>query len=409
MKILATVCASLVLFCGCAPTLPTFLTPKTAERDVSPIQISPTYRTAPLALANLPADTALAMSGIVHLIRGEKPNVDHLTIAPSVNLTEIGVPLESFQFTGLTILNRIEKEVIKGQSWETKTMAVLTFELGPWRAHVMTEALTTTSSSGVVLNQAAVRTLSPALPRTVAWFVPKAAFQAAIATDKALPIWEVMDLANSMGVPIGADHPPLKGSYLAVVFVLDRLESGDSVKGWRSTRHAPDSTWSVTTPARYGIGFPIVMIDVDGSLNVSGEEQFIHVAWRSADKSRTNGVAMDVPIGRFSTAKAFVDTGTKTPAGTAATNDKFDTTTAKTSVVSSNTSNQRLLNIQVKSDAMQIQGQLKKLGFYAGDVDGDFGKGSQSALAGFRKAKGLVDGENWNIATQSALFGTSER
>ena len=67
-------------------------------------------------------------------------------------------------------------------------------------ALVLVDATSTVSASGVVLERASVRSLSPAQPRTVAWFVPKKEFQAAIEGDKAMPVWDLMDLAASMSV-----------------------------------------------------------------------------------------------------------------------------------------------------------------------------------------------------------------
>lgn len=400
--------ACVVLCSGCVATLPTLKSTDSTAPDKSPVSVSPAYKTAPLSLAQLPADTGLAMAGIVHLIRGETPNVDNLTIAPGIKLTEPGVPLESFQFIDLTILDRAEKEVVKGQSWDTKTMAVLTFGLGPWRALMLTEAHTTTTATGVLLRRASVRPLSPAQPRTVAWFVPKAAFLAAIGSAKALPVWDLMDLANGMGVPIGAGQPPAKGPHLVVVFVLDRLEPGDTVKASKSDSPTPTLQWMATTQARDGVGFPVVMVDINDPLNVAAAERFVHVMWRPSDNSRTGGRSVDVPVGRFSTANAFTEPRVMRPpfAGTVpASASATAVPTARPGRAS--TGSARLLNTHVKNDALLIQDQLKKMGYYAGVVDGDFGKMSLVALSKFKTAKGLGTDASWSLAVQAALFGAS--
>ena len=408
MSKLTILFACAVLCSGCVATLPLNLGGAETTPETSPIQVPQTYRTLALNLNQLPPDSGLAMAAIVHMIRGEKPDVKGLTISPGLQLTEPGVPLENFNLVGITMLDRLEREVAKGKSWETKTMAVLNFELGPWHALVLTEAVTTAASTGMVLKQASVRTLSPAQPRTVAWFVPKAAFEAAITSDKALPVWEVMDLANSLGMPIGAGKPPSKEPQLAVVFVLDRLQAGDSVKGALSDSSAPPSRWTSTLPARDGIGFPMLLIDVQGPLNVATAEHFVHVTWRPADTSRTNGQQVDVPIGRFSTAKAFAKTASAPPTAMPTSSGNSAAPTASTAPKNVDINGSpRLLDIKSKNEALLVQGQLKKLGFYQGAVDGDFGKASQAALARFKKSRTLGENANWDIATQTTLFGAS--
>lgn len=407
MKNLTSLFACLVLCSGCVATLPTAKIADSTAPDSSPVSVPSIYKTAPLSLAQLPTDSELAMAGIVHMIRGETPSVKSLTIAPGINLTEPGVPLESFQFMDLTILDRVEKEVVKGQSMDTKTMAVMTFGLGPWRALVLTEAHTTTTTTGILLRRASVRALSPAQPRTVAWFVPKAAFLAAVATDKAMPVWDLMVLANSMGVPIGTGKPPVNGPHLAVVFVLDRLEPGDSVKASVSSSTSPSFLGSLTAiRARDGMGFPVAMVDVTDPLNAAHAERFVHVVWRPSDTSRTKGASVDIPIGRFSTTNAFTEPRVLRFAGVV-TAPASAAAVPATTTLAANIENARLLNTRVKNDAQQIQSQLKKLGHYTGVVDGDFGKGSLAALSKFKAAKGLGNNASWDMVVQSALFGTS--
>jgi len=391
-----------VLLCsGCIATAPTQPERQQASASDSPVRISSIYRTEPLGLSKLPADTALAMAGIVQLIRGEKPTVDHFTVASGIDLTEPATPLESFRLIDLTVLDRVETEMVKGTAWDSKTMAVLTFGLGPWRAMVLTEAFTTTTASGVVLQRASVRTLSPAQPRTVAWFVPKAAFNAAITGDKAWPVWDLMELANSLGTPIGQGHPPTKEPHLAVVFVLDRLEASDSVKGAVTADPAPPSWWTGFIAARAGVGFPVLTINVPEPLNLASAERFVHVSWRASDSTRTSSKA-DLPIGRFSTAALYPEAASQ--ATLAAKTDRILPAPSATPKNPDNGTSPRLLNYKVKNDAVTIQAQLKKTGFYAGKVDGEFGKGSQAALAKFRKSRGLADNAVWDQATQNALF-----
>lgn len=368
------------------------------EKDVSPIKISPAYRTTPIEESKLPADTALAMAGIVRLIRGEPAQIAGLTVAPGINITEPGVPLESFSLIDLTILDRIEKEVVKGKTWTSKTMAVLTFGLGPFHALVLTEAQTSISASGVVLEKASVRSLSPAQPRVAAWFVPKKAFQDAIASNKAITVWDLMELVNSIGIPVGPGKPAAKDSYQAVAFVLDRLQPGDSVKGSVTTGPVPESSWWKSVPANAGIGFHVVMADVDGPLNVAAEEKFLHVFWRPVDSSRTGGKVLDVPVGRFST----IGTAFKT---TAQAEKKSAVVTPATPANNApNRTSQTLLDLKTKDAATAVQRRLAELGFYAGNADGAFGNASRNALARFKKAKGLGNNSNWDLPTQQALF-----
>jgi len=381
----------LALFCaGCVTTAPL---PYDPQKDVSPIKVSKSYRTVALDESKLPVDSALAMAGIVSLIRGEAPQVDGLTIAPGIKLTEPGVPLENFNFVNLTILDRMESEVVKGKTWGTKTMAVLTFEMGPFRALVLTEATTSTSANGVVLEKASVRSLSPAQPRVAAWFVPKKAFQAAIAGNNAIPIWDLMELANSIGIPVGANRPPANETYQAVAFVLDRLEPGDTVKGTINSSLVPESSWWSGVPANAGIGFPVVMADVGGPLNVPAQEKYLHITWRPANASRTGGKAIDVPIGRFSTCGTVLKTAATTspaPAESAA-------------------AAPRLLDLKNKEDALSVQRRLAQLGFFSGTADGAFGAISRASLLKFKKAKKLGDNSNWDLPTQKALFSETEK
>ena len=366
--------------------------------DVSPIKVSAKLRPVPLDDSKLPADTALVMAGVVQLIRGEAANVSGLTVASSVNLTEPGVPLENFSFVNLTILDRTENETVKGKTWETRNTAVLTFALGPFSALMLVDTTSTISASGVVLERASVRSLSPAQPRSVAWFVPKKEFQAAIEGDQAMPVWDVMALAASMSVPVGAGKPVQKGDHQAVVFVLDRLESGDTVKGWTSGKPVDEPSWLGTVSAKEGVGFPVLMVDAGGTLNEASEEKYVHVGWTPVDVARTGGAAKSVPIGRFSTIGA-----TFKAAATSAAQAAPEAKTAGGPIARG----ERELNIKVKTDAATVQQRLIELGYLKGKADGAFGKGSRSALGKFRKDAGLGSDATWDLTTQRVLFRDS--
>ena len=392
MKKTLLTCAVALACTGCVTTAPVAFDP---AKDVSPITVSTAYRPVALDPSKLPADSALAVAGIVSLIRGEVPQVDGLSVAPGIELTEPGVPLENFDFVDLTILDRMETELIKGKAWETKTMAVLTFGLGPFRARMLTEAKTRVTADGVVLESASVRSLAPAQPRVAAWFVPKKAFQSAIASNQAIPIWDLLDLVQTIGVPVGANKPPANDTYQAVAFVLDRLEPEDSIKGSVTSSLTPESKWWSAIPANAGVGFPIVMADVGGPLNVPGQEKYLHVFWRPADTSRTGGQKIDVPIGRFSTCGTVLKTAATQSSETLATSNAVATPP-------------RLLNLKNKEDAIVVQRRLLQLGFYSGSVDGAFGNASRAALTKFKKDKGLANNATWDLATQNALLAGSD-
>lgn len=406
-----------LLCSGCVANLPKNLGATSAAPDVSPVKISSRYETQPMALAKLPPDTALVMATVVQMIRGEKTNVGGVSVSPGINLAEPGLPLESFGFTGLTILDRLEREVTKGQSWETKTTAVLHFGLGPWSALMLTETVSVVSQSGIVISNASVRSMSPAQPRVAAWFVPKAKFMAALDKDKGkpMPVWDLMDLASQLAVPIRSGQSATKEDYLAVAFVLDRLEPGDSIKGWVSNSSNPAPLFALTTAAQNAVGFPVLLLPVEGPLNDKAAEHFVHVVWRPTDADRTGGANVDVPVGRFSTYQASSDKhvaqpsiGANTPGRTTAAAAPVSaspgaaTSTVGTPVAAAPP---RLLKLTVQADAKLVQGKLKSLGFYEGSVDGAFGKGSQAALVKFKTAKGLERTPNWDARTQAAMFG----
>lgn len=362
--------------------------------DVSPIQVSSRLRPVALSESKLPVDTALVMAAVANMIRGEAANIGGLQVAPGIDLAEPGVPLENFGLVNLTLLDRTETEVVKGTEWETRNVATLDFGLGPFRALMIVDATSTVSARGVVLERASVRALSPAQPRTVAWFVPKKEFQAAIEGDQAMPVWDLMDLAASMSVPVDAGRPALKGDYQAVAFVLDRLEPGDAVKGWVSGKPLEEPGWGGSVNASEGVGFPIVMVNAGAALNAAADEKYVHVGWTPADVSRTGGAAKTVRIGRFSTIGATFKTAAAQPAPEA----RPDTPIA---------SGTRQLNIKVKSDATVVQRRLIELGYLKGKADGAFGKGSRAALAKFRDDAGLgIDGD-WDLETQQELFRES--
>ena len=360
--------------------------------DVSPIQVSSRLRPVALSESKLPADTALVMAAVANMVRGETVNVGGLRVAPGIDLAEPGVPLENFGLVNMTLLDRTETEVVKGTEWETRNVATLDFGLGPFRALMIVDATSTVSARGVVLERASVRALSPAQPRTVAWFVPKKEFQAAIEADQPMPVWDLMDLVASMSVPVGAGKPVLKGDYQAVTFVLDRLEPGDTVKGWASRKPVDEPGWAGSVDANAGVGFPIAIIDSGVALNDAAEERYVHVSWIPADIARTGGTSKNVPIGRFSTIGAT-----------------FKTAVAVQSVPEAKgrspiASGARELNVKVKADATIIQQRLIELGYLKGKADGAFGKGSRAALAKFRDDSGLgVDGA-WDMETQQELF-----
>jgi hypothetical protein len=66
-----------------------------------------------------------------------------------------------------------------------------------------------------------------------------------------------------------------------------------------------------------------------------------------------------------------------------------------------------LLDPYRKADAMKIQKQLAKLGYYKTKVDGMFGKGSRKALKQFKQDHNLGENDSWDINTQKVLFKNS--
>ncbi len=60
-------------------------------------------------------------------------------------------------------------------------------------------------------------------------------------------------------------------------------------------------------------------------------------------------------------------------------------------------------------DALRIQNRLSELGFYRSRGDGNWGKGSRSALGEFRAVNGLAFSDNWDPTTENALFSPMAR
>ncbi len=54
-----------------------------------------------------------------------------------------------------------------------------------------------------------------------------------------------------------------------------------------------------------------------------------------------------------------------------------------------------------------VQNKLKSLGYYSGEVDGDYGSGTKKAVIAFQKAKGLKKTGNVNSATLEKLNGAA--
>lgn len=64
----------------------------------------------------------------------------------------------------------------------------------------------------------------------------------------------------------------------------------------------------------------------------------------------------------------------------------------------------RLLDIQSKNNAILVQKQLAKLGYYTSIIDGIWGKGSKTALQSFKARNGLGYSNVWDRETQKKLF-----
>jgi peptidoglycan hydrolase-like protein with peptidoglycan-binding domain len=60
-------------------------------------------------------------------------------------------------------------------------------------------------------------------------------------------------------------------------------------------------------------------------------------------------------------------------------------------------------------DALRIQNRLSELGFYRSRGDGNWGRGSRSALGEFRVVNGLVFSDSWDPTTENALFSNLAR
>lgn len=63
-----------------------------------------------------------------------------------------------------------------------------------------------------------------------------------------------------------------------------------------------------------------------------------------------------------------------------------------------------LLNPSINTNAKIIQARLYFLGYYKGQIDGDFGKNSQKALNGFILDKMKVHYNKWSVEVQKTLF-----
>ena len=67
-------------------------------------------------------------------------------------------------------------------------------------------------------------------------------------------------------------------------------------------------------------------------------------------------------------------------------------------------SGQTLLNPALRTDAKLIQTRLKELGYYGGQVDGMFGKGSYRALENYSLSAGIPGSGRWDLTLQKELF-----
>lgn len=363
-----------------------------------PPTASSAYRPETLNPENLPLDVDMSMAAVIQMIRGESTKIEGLVVAPGIMLTEPSVPLEHFDCIDLTVLDRWEKEIIPGKTWETKTMAVLTFALGPWRALMLTETMCSITGFKITLTGASTRSLSPAQPRMVAWFVPKNAFKLLLAPPDPLPVWDLLEKVAALGVPVGSGQPPSSGSYLAVGFILDRLQPKDTVSGGMSASPSPQNPWKKSIRANAGMGFPILVVEVNGPLNDPAREQFMHVTWKPSDTSRTRGMGMEIPVGRFSTIGSI-----PAPSNLA---DPFVrvTDTPSSGIIASG---QRFLNLQEPQDATLIQQRLLDLGLLSGPITGVFNNASRAALARFKQTHGLAGNTSWDLPTQMVLFEDS--
>jgi len=63
-----------------------------------------------------------------------------------------------------------------------------------------------------------------------------------------------------------------------------------------------------------------------------------------------------------------------------------------------------LLNPAIPRDAKLIQTRLAESGFYRGEIDGIWGKGSKTALKAFKEKNSLENSDQWDKETQIDLF-----
>lgn len=394
---ISMLCLALLL-AGCAGLTTPGARKGDAAPEVSPVRLSADAKPQTLKLEDLPADTALAVAGMVRLLRGEDLDVEGFTVAPGIDLAEPTLPLAGFDLVGVTVLGREEVEVAAGKEWETRQAVLLTFEDAPFQARVVVQALCRVTPKGVTLERAAAQTLSPAQPRVAAWFVPTADWNTATAADT-LCDRELMELAQSLALPVGPGQPEWQGDFTAVAFVLDRLETGDRIQAALSRKRTPGLSLTRATVLGAAAGFPILVQAGRGSLNKAGDETYYLVTWTPAQSSRTEGRAGEVLVGRFASV------WTPTPSSTAL----AALGSGQPASLGALEHGQRFLNPKDQDDAALIQGRLAELGFYTAKVDGLFGKGSRTALGKFKKAKGLPANTDWDLPTQMALFAGSGR
>lgn len=389
-KIILSLCIGLVC-AGCAGLPVMGGREGDAGPEVSPVSLPAAAKPQPLEFQDLPADTALAVAGMVRLLRGEPLDIEGLSVAPGIDLAEPNLPLAEFDLIGVTLLAREELEVAAGKEWETRHLVLLTFEDAPFQARVAVEARCRVTPQGVSLERAAAHTVSPAQPRVAAWFVPTADFKTVRAAGE-LCAPDLMELAKSLALPVGPGQPVWQGEFTALAFVLDRLETRDRVWGDLSRRPTAGLSLTRARVLGAGTGFPVLLQEGRGSLNKAEDETYFLVSWSPGQASRTGGRSTDVLVGRFASAGS--------PGA-----DKA----ALAKGAGPLESGQRFLDPKDRADAALIQGRLAELGFYTAKVDGLFGNGSRAALGKFKQAKGLTANTDWDLATQQVLFAGSGR
>ncbi len=373
-------------------------------------------------LSQQPTHVKLVLAAMVNKLRGGRDAMPEVVFDPrgkqafyDTDFTYDEFDLTIIQITGFEVKNQTDTEaqlVIEGV-FNFKDLfgrGIATYFAAGYTVH----------KDGITITRSGTTLVAPAIPDMEVFYVPKASFDKINMKEMAsyMDLYlhavlnavtmeptkeerqrkEAYDKTNS-SAKMGGGNEIKSGDYYIMAFCRDRLPWESSLEMKVTDQPGMKGKPLFETGYVYDLGWRVMIAGGAFSPDALQNNVYIDVLYNTNPESKPAAIN----IGSFTNQKNYKNTPRYIikPLGKPMESSKAQ---PRLNPLESGT---LFLNPGKKEDAIQIQTQLTKTGYYKKQADGAFGESSQKALRNFKKDNGLGDNPTWDLSTQKMLFKNS--